>query len=70
MEHNHKQDQHDRIMINRIKDDLEDWLTTHGEVTMAYWIKKPIFIVNTLPLNDMSSWIFSCSDFISVNAPL
>lgn len=35
MEHNHKQDQHDRIMINRIKDDLEDWLTTHGEVTMG-----------------------------------
>jgi len=40
---------------------------THGEVTMAYWIKKPIFIVNTLPLNDMSSWIFSCSDFIFDN---
>jgi len=37
---------------------------THGEVTMAYWIKKPIFIVNSLPLDDMSSWIFSCSDFI------
>ena len=37
---------------------------THGEITMAYWIKKPIFIVNSLPINDMSSWIFSCSDFI------
>tara|TARA_Y100001933_G_C18568101_1_gene384455 strand:+ start:31 stop:522 length:492 start_codon:yes stop_codon:yes gene_type:complete len=37
---------------------------THGEVTMAYWIKKPIFIVNSLPIDDMSSWIFSCSDFI------
>jgi len=37
---------------------------THGEVTMAYWIKKPIFIVNNLPIDDMSSWIFSCSDFI------
>lgn len=37
---------------------------THGEVTMAYWIKKPVFIVNSLPLEDMSSWIFSCSDFI------
>ena len=22
-------------MINRIKDDLEDWLTTHGEITMG-----------------------------------
>ena len=37
---------------------------THGEVTMAYWIKKPVFIVNSLPIDDMSSWIFSCSDFI------
>ena len=37
---------------------------THGEVTMAYWIKKPIFIVNSLSIDDMSSWIFSCSDFI------
>ena len=37
---------------------------THGEVTMAYWIKKPIFIVNSLPIDDMSSWIFSCADFI------
>ena len=37
---------------------------THGEVTMAYWIKKPIFIVNSLPIDDMSSWIFSCSNFI------
>ena len=37
---------------------------THGEVTMAYWMKKPIYIVNSLSLNDMSSWIFSCSDFI------
>ena len=37
---------------------------THGEVTMAYWVKKPIFIVNSLPIDDMSSWIFSCSNFI------
>ena len=37
---------------------------THGEVTMAFWIKKPVFIVNSLPIDDMSSWIFSCSDFI------
>ena len=37
---------------------------THGEVTIAYWVKKPIFIVNSLPIDDMSSWIFSCSNFI------
>jgi hypothetical protein len=27
--------QHDEIMINRIKCDLIDWLTTYGEVTMG-----------------------------------
>ena len=32
---------------------------THGEVTMAYWEKKPIFLVNKLP--DLSAWISSCS---------
>ena len=31
---------------------------THGEVTIAYWMKKPIYIVNSLPIKDMSSWIF------------
>ena len=28
-------EQHDEIMINRIKCDLIDWLTTYGEVTMG-----------------------------------
>jgi len=42
MEHNHAQDQHDRIMINRIKDDLEDWLTTHGEITMGSEMVKDV----------------------------
>ena len=37
---------------------------THGEVTMAYWLDKPVYLVNNLPLNDISSWIFSCSDEI------
>ena len=40
---------------------------THGEVTMAYWLKKPIFLVNKLPLDDISSWIFSCSTHIFEN---
>ena len=35
---------------------------THGEVTMAYWVDKPIFlVVNTLPEEDLSAWIFSCA---------
>ena len=37
---------------------------THGEVTMAYWLKKPIYLVNNLPIEDVSSWIFSCSEEI------
>ena len=40
---------------------------THGEVTMAYWLKKPVFLVNKLPIDDVSSWIFSCSEYIFEN---
>ena len=40
---------------------------THGEITMAYWFKKPVYMVNTLPLKDFSSWIFSCTDFMCSN---
>ena len=41
---------------------------THGEITMAYWVKKPIYIVNSLPLDEMSSWIFSCAKNSLVSA--
>ena len=34
---------------------------THGEVTLAYFLKKPIYLINHVPLDDLSSWIFSCS---------
>ena len=37
---------------------------THGEVTIAYYFKKPIYIVNSIPINKMSSWIFGCADKI------
>ena len=40
---------------------------SHGEVTMAHWFKKPIYIVNSLPIDDISSWIFSCSDYVFDN---
>ena len=33
-------------------------------VTIAYYFKKPIYIVNTIPINRMSSWIFGCADKI------
>ncbi len=34
---------------------------THGEVTMAYTIKKPIYLVNQVPLEEFSGWIMSCA---------
>ncbi|MBA65447.1 MAG: hypothetical protein CMG55_06580 [Candidatus Marinimicrobia bacterium] len=40
---------------------------THGEITMAYWFKKPVFIVNSLPIDDISSWIFSCAEHMFDN---
>ena len=40
---------------------------THGEITMAHWFKKPVYMVNTLPIEDVSSWIFSCTDFVCNN---
>ena len=40
---------------------------THGEVTMAYWLRKPVFLVNSLSMDDLSSWIYSCSEYIFDN---
>ena len=37
---------------------------THGEITLAYWLGKPVYLVNDLPIDDVSSWIFSCSELI------
>ena len=34
---------------------------THGEITLAYFLKKPIYLVNNVRFDDLSSWIFSCS---------
>ena len=34
---------------------------THGEITLAYYLKKPIYLINHVSLDDLSSWIFSCS---------
>ena len=34
---------------------------THGEVTIAYHYNTPVYLVNTLPFDELSGWIFSCS---------
>ena len=44
---------------------------THGEVTIAYHYNIPVFLVNTLPFDELSGWIFSCCtevfpDFINM----
>ena len=33
---------------------------THGEVTIAYHFNIPVYLVNTLPFDELSGWIFSC----------
>ncbi|MEE2765107.1 MAG: hypothetical protein VX600_01300 [Candidatus Neomarinimicrobiota bacterium] len=34
---------------------------THGEITLAYFIGKPVYLVNKLPQKDLSSWIMACA---------
>ncbi len=34
---------------------------THSEVTFAYYHNKPIYLVNKLPIYDLSGWIMSCA---------
>ncbi len=37
---------------------------THGEVTMAYHAKIPVYLVCEMPNEDLSGWIMSCSTHI------
>ena len=34
---------------------------THAEVTLAFELNKPVYLVNKLPLMDLSGWIMACS---------
>jgi hypothetical protein len=34
---------------------------THGEVTMAYYYNKPIYLINQLDDSELSGWIMSCA---------
>jgi hypothetical protein len=34
---------------------------THGELTMAHWFKKPVYLVTDMPLQNISRWIIGCS---------
>ena len=48
---------------------------THGEITMAYYHNKPIYLINQLNNIELSGWIMSCvteifSDFESIQKRL
>ena len=34
---------------------------THGEITIAYHYNKPIYLINKLPITQLSGWIMSCA---------
>jgi hypothetical protein len=34
---------------------------SHGEVTMAYYYNKPIYLINQLDDSELSGWIMSCA---------
>ena len=40
---------------------------THGEVTLAFEHKIPVYVVNQVPLRDLSGWIIACSTEIFKN---
>ena len=41
---------------------------THGEVTMAYYHNKPVYLINQLDMpNQLSGWIMSCATEIFTN---
>ena len=42
MKHNDTQDQHDRVMIIRIKLDVKEWMETHGQVMMGEEISDDV----------------------------
>jgi len=35
---------------------------THGEITVAYYNKIPVFLLSEMPRNRISSWILGCSE--------
>ena len=37
---------------------------THGEVTLAFQHNVPVYLVNQIPLRDLSGWIMACSSEI------
>ena len=37
---------------------------SHGEVTMAYYSGKPVYLISELANDDLSGWIMSCSTSI------
>ena len=40
---------------------------THAEITYAYDLKKPVYLINKLSPKDLSGWIMACSSEIFSN---
>tara|TARA_B100001121_G_scaffold33470_1_gene28143 strand:- start:406 stop:882 length:477 start_codon:yes stop_codon:yes gene_type:complete len=40
---------------------------THAEITFAYDLKKPVYLINKLSPKDLSGWIMACSSEIFSN---
>tara|TARA_B100000609_G_scaffold197999_1_gene196573 strand:+ start:1121 stop:1597 length:477 start_codon:yes stop_codon:yes gene_type:complete len=40
---------------------------THAEITFAYDLKKPVYLINKLSQKDLSGWIMACSSEIFSN---
>ncbi len=34
---------------------------THGELTMAFWYKIPVYMITEIPVEKMSSWVVGCT---------
>ncbi len=40
---------------------------TQGELTMAFWHQVPVYLVSTVPLENLSSWIIGCTTEVFSN---
>jgi hypothetical protein len=40
---------------------------THGEVTMAFSLGIPVYLINDIGINGLSGWIFACSSEVYEN---
>ncbi len=42
---------------------------THGELTLAFWHRIPVYMVTQIPIERMSSWIIGCTTELFTDFP-